>query len=227
MECQFNPINAAVQLHLQHVYSYKFLEVANAFLLKYNVENRFCYTTIASSRQIDEDRFEIVRRMENTLSSRPVYERIIFNRADQSVSGFTFETREDQAYVEHYVYKKKQDDPTDTTEKTLYDMFLYKNPGLKKLLRFKLHNWGVQTMESIIKKEQEIARQIQLKKEKLLEAKDEVVKEVKDKMIEAKEKIVSSTESLAAKSQILKDKYNEIKLTTKKADDQQKQDRKI
>lgn len=138
------------------MYSHKFIEVANAFLLKYNVENRFCYTTIASSRQIDEDRFEIVRRMENTLSSRPVYERIIFNRADHSVSGFTFEAREDIAYVEHYVYKKKEGDTKDTTEKTLYDMFLYKNPGLKKLLRFKLHNWGVQTMESIIKKEQEI-----------------------------------------------------------------------
>lgn len=103
---QFLPIQTAVQLHLQHVYSHHFHDVANAFLLKYNFENRFCYTTIASTKQLDDDRFEIVRRMENTLSSRPVYERIIFNRADQSVSGFTFETNEDQAYVEHYIYKK-------------------------------------------------------------------------------------------------------------------------
>jgi hypothetical protein len=191
MENQFNPISAAVQLHLQHVYSYKFIEVANAFLLKYNVENRFCYTTIASSRQIDEDRFEIVRRMENTLSSRPVYERIIFNRADQSVSGFTFETREDLAYVEHYVYKKKDGD-IDSTEKTLYDMFLYKNPGLKKLLRFKLHNWGVQTMENIIKKEQELARKFMQGKDQLLEAKDKLVVEAKDKIVE----VVTQTENL-------------------------------
>ncbi|TNV86923.1 hypothetical protein FGO68_gene1729 [Halteria grandinella] len=159
--------------------------------------------------------------MENTLSSRPVYERIIFNRADQSVSGFTFETREDLAYVEHYVYKKKEGDTTDSTEKTLYDMFLYKNPGLKKLLRFKLHNWGVQTMESIIKKEQELARKLQ---QQLQEVKDKVVCEAK----EAKDKIVTSAENLVSStSVILKEKYNEIKLTTKKADDKQRQDRKI
>ncbi len=90
--------------------------------------------------------------MENTMSSRPVYERIIFNRADSTVRGYTFETEKDNAYVEHYVYKQDGED----TGKTLYDMFLYKNPGLKKILRFKLHNWGVQTMEGIIKKEAEL-----------------------------------------------------------------------
>ncbi len=74
--------------------------------------------------------------MENSLSSKPVFERIIFNRADQSVSGFTFESDTDKAYVEHYIYKRD-------AEKTDYDMFLYKNPGLKKMLRFKLHSWGV------------------------------------------------------------------------------------
>ena len=47
---QFLPIQTAVQLHLQHVYSHHFHDVANAFLLKYNFENRFCYTTIASSK---------------------------------------------------------------------------------------------------------------------------------------------------------------------------------
>lgn len=32
-------------------------------------------------------------------------------------------------------------------------MFLYKNPGIKKYLRYKLHGWGVQTLEQIIKKD--------------------------------------------------------------------------
>jgi len=84
--------------------------------------------------------------MENTMSSRPVYERIIFNRAELSVKGYTFETDEDKAYMEHYVYKQDEKEK----EKTLYDMFLYKNPGLKKILRYKLHSWGVQTLENII-----------------------------------------------------------------------------
>ena len=125
---------------MHHIYSHHFHEVANAFLLKYNFENRFCYTTIAQTRQLDDDSFERVRRMENSLSSKPVYERIIFNRKVQSVSGYTFETDQDKAYVEHYVYK--MGDGQDS-EKTLYDMFLYKNPGFKKMLRFKCHNWGV------------------------------------------------------------------------------------
>ena len=54
---------------------------------------------------LDDERFEIVRRMENALSSKPTYERIIFNRTNQSVSGFTFEKETDHAYFEHYVYK--------------------------------------------------------------------------------------------------------------------------
>jgi hypothetical protein len=182
----FLPIQQAVQLHLHHKYAFHFHEVANAFLLKYNFENRFCYTTIASSRQIDSDQFEIVRRMENTMSSKPVYERIIFNRADQSVRGYTFEKQADKAYVEHYVYQQGNGE---NSGQTLYDMFIYKNPGLKKMLRFKLHNWGVQTLESIIKKESELKEKlregreaIMEKKEALLEKKDKIVMETKEKV---------------------------------------------
>ena len=121
--------------------------------------------------------------MENALSSRPVYERIIFNRGEQSVRGYTYETHSDKAFVENYVYK--MGDGTDA-EKTMYDIFLYKNPGLKKMLRFKLHNWGVQTMESINKKEQELEMKLRESKDALKEAKDKLVLETKDKF---KEKI--------------------------------------
>ena len=109
-------------------------------------------TTIASTKQLDDDRFEIVRRMENVMSSKPIYERIIFNRAAKQVQGFTFEKESDNVYVEHYVYKEDTKDSSNT----VYDMFLYKNPGFQKFLRFKLHNWGVQTMTNIIKKDEEI-----------------------------------------------------------------------
>ena len=39
------------------------------------------------------------------MSSRPVYERILLNRNDKSVKGYTFETDKDFVFVEHYVYK--------------------------------------------------------------------------------------------------------------------------
>jgi hypothetical protein len=94
-----------VQLHLEHQFQFNFVDVARAFLLKYNIENKFCFTTIASARQLDEDRFEIVRRMENIMSSKPVYERIIFNQKLKCVQGYTFEKEEENVYTEHYVYQ--------------------------------------------------------------------------------------------------------------------------
>lgn len=148
-----------IYLHLHHKYAYHFHEVAKEFLLKYNIENRFCYTTIAQSRQLDEDRFEIVRRMDTFMSSKPVYERIIYNRADKTVSGYTFEDPTDKACVEHYTYK--QGDGTDA-EKTLYNMFSLKETNwIMKLKRIKCHNWGVESMEYLLKK-----------KDQFIEAKD-------------------------------------------------------
>jgi flagellar capping protein FliD len=63
-------------------------------------------------------------------------------------------------------------------------MFLYKNPGIKKMLRFKLHSWGVQTLEGIIKKEDEL-------KEKLRES----IRERTEALIEKKDKLVHDMES--------------------------------
>ena len=63
-------------------------------------------------------------------------------------------------------------------------MFLYKNPGIKKMLRFKLHSWGVQTLEGIIKKEDEL-------KEKLRES----IRERTEALIEKKDKIVQDMEN--------------------------------
>jgi hypothetical protein len=59
------------------------------------------------------------------MSSKPVYERIIFNRKDKVVQGFTFEKETDKVYTEHYTYKED----TKNSELTHYEMLLYKNPG--------------------------------------------------------------------------------------------------
>ncbi len=188
MSTNILPFQNSVQLNLQHSFNFDFADVAKAFLLKYNIENKFCCTTIASTRMIDEDRFEIVRRMENIMSSRPVYERIIFNRKHRCVQGFTFEKEEDNVYSEHYVYKQDDKD----AGKTVYNMFLYKNPGFKKMLRYKLHGWGVQTLESIIKKEQEFKAKIEQGKDKIKETGEklkEMTLEQKEKILETKDKI--------------------------------------
>ena len=77
--------------------------------------------------------------MENIMSQKPVYERIIFDRKNKAVFGYTFEAQNQTSYTERYVFKESKNN----ADKTTYDMYLYKNPGLKKILRFKLHNWGV------------------------------------------------------------------------------------
>src|SRR3954469_23660748 len=92
------PLKEQVELHLHHKYNFNFADVAVAFFNKYTEENRWCMCTIASSKQLGEDRFEIVRRMENVMSSKPIYERIIFNRQKKQVQGFTFEKESDNFY---------------------------------------------------------------------------------------------------------------------------------
>jgi hypothetical protein len=54
-------------------------------------------------------------------------------------------------------------------------MYLYKNPGLKKFLRFKLHSWGVQTLEQIVKKELEMKTKLKESKEKMMEKKEKLL----------------------------------------------------
>lgn len=126
------------------------------------------------------------------MSSKPVYERIIFNRKMRSVQGFTFEKECENVYTECYCYKQDDRDAT----KTVYNMFLYKNPGLKKLLRFKLHNWGVQTLETLIKKDEVLKAKIKESKELLIEKKDKMIKE-KTEMIKEK---INDLKSLKSQS---------------------------
>ena len=85
------PLQSTHEMHLHHTYNFHFNEIVRAFIKKYNFENKFCMTTICSVKQLDGDRFQIVRRMDNVMSKRPLYERIIFDRKESMVHGYTFE----------------------------------------------------------------------------------------------------------------------------------------
>ena len=54
--------------------------------------------------------------------------------------GFMFEKKSDEIYSEQFVYRKRADG------KVHYDMFLFRDPGLKSMLRYKMFNWGVSSM---------------------------------------------------------------------------------
>ena len=77
------PNQESPSMHLSHVYSWKFGEIVCAFVKKYNEKSKFCTTTICYVEQVDEDTFAFVRRMENTMSSQPLFERIVINRKEQ------------------------------------------------------------------------------------------------------------------------------------------------
>ena len=133
-------------MHLSQLYKFKFIHVASAFIRMYQDETKFTNTTIAHVSTLDDNKFQIVRRMENCLTSKPLYERIIIDRQNHSVSGFTFENQSDKHYQETFVFMR---DPKDSTQ-TLYNSFLFKNPGMKKWMRYKCHDWGVSTLQKII-----------------------------------------------------------------------------
>ena len=90
---------------MRHIYKHSFNDVVSAFLRKYNDETRFTTTTICSVSQVDANRFQLVRRIENAMSATPLYDRIIVDRANNRVDGYTFETKGSQNYSERYSYQ--------------------------------------------------------------------------------------------------------------------------
>ena len=132
-------------MHLTNQYQYPFKDVVSGFIRLYIGENaRFTTTTIAHVSQIDENKFQFVRRAENCVTSEPLFERIIVDRQAQRLSGFTFESTDDHKYKETYIYQKKEESITD------YNVYLYKDPGLKKWLRKSCHQWGIDNLMKIL-----------------------------------------------------------------------------
>lgn len=105
MRSNIAAIKMKPEMHLENLYLHKFGDVCSAFIKKYQDENQmFTTTTIAHVSMVDANKFQIVRRMENCLTSQPLYERIIIDREQQKLYGFTFENFSDHQYQETYNY---------------------------------------------------------------------------------------------------------------------------
>ena len=131
-------------------YKFHFTHVCRAFIKKYHNENTsFTRTTIVHVSMIDSNKFQIVRRMENCLTSKPLFERIIIDREQMKLHGFTFENKSDNCYQETYSY---QMDPQNH-DNTIYNSYLFKSPGMRSWIRYKAHNWGVDKLNSIMEKD--------------------------------------------------------------------------
>jgi hypothetical protein len=60
-------------------------------------------------------------------------------------------------------------------QKTIYNAYLYKSPGFRKLIRYKAHHWGVETLSVIMNTQRKLIEQSKLAKEKTKEKKDQVI----------------------------------------------------
>ena len=65
------------------------------------------------------------------MSSKPTYDRIIIDRKDMKLSGFTFENKNDTKYQEAYTY---QVDPNNS-KRTLYNVWTFRSLGMRKYIR--------------------------------------------------------------------------------------------
>ena len=166
-------------MHMNHVFKDTFHDVVSAFLLKYNGSNKWCDTTICHVEQIDADTFAFVRRLENVMSSQPIYERIIVDRKSMELKGFTFEFKTDESYSEHFVYTEKADKSVN------YDFYMFRDPGLKRILRYRMFRWGISNLNSIMEASRKL-KQKQLEAKLKLQAKKE---ELKDKAKQTIEKV--------------------------------------
>ena len=53
-------------------------------------------------------------------------------------------------------------------ENTLYNAYLFKSPGMRRWIRFKAHNWGVDKLNKIIEKDikEDVKNKLMITKEK-------------------------------------------------------------
>ena len=140
-------LKAKYELHQFNFFKFRFHDVVSAFLKKYEGENQnWTTTTIAHISMLDDDKFQIVRRQENCLTSKPTFDRIIVDRKELKLSGFTFENMDDSKYQEAYTY---QQDPVNK-QMTIYNAYTFRSLGMRIYIRQKAHAWGIQTLEKIM-----------------------------------------------------------------------------
>jgi hypothetical protein len=89
--------------------------------------------------------------MENVMTSTPLYEKIVVDRKEMNLQGFTFEKASDQKHSEHYTYQQNLADGSIN-----YEMDLFREPGLKRLIRGKLHALGVESLTKLISVQQKL-----------------------------------------------------------------------
>jgi hypothetical protein len=168
----FTPLQEKVEMYMKVDFKHQFGVFANAFLKKYNCPNSWVLITICKVSHLDDNRFAFIRRYDSVISSVPYYERIVYDRENKLIEASMMEEGDAKSYpkiAEQCVYKAEGDS-------TIYETFLYKNPGWNSFMRRKMHAWGVDRMNTLLANEFELMKQ---KKEIMKQKKDEFIEYAK------------------------------------------------
>ena len=131
---------------IYHAFNYHFQNVAKAFWSKYKEGNAYNTITIADIKQLDENRFVFVRRMEGR--GKVEYEKIVYDRMQPKI-------------IADLYLKNDKTKMRDICERCIYTWNSLKNnvdynlivvkETWSKFLRVKLSEWGVGRMEQLLK----------------------------------------------------------------------------
>lgn len=135
-----NPAGRAPALQFQHTFETPFLNLAQAFVTKFNWESRASLTSVSDVQQLDDDRIVFYRRHEAADLKTPVWEQVIMNRQNQSIessrvirnpNGSTYTISRDVIRPDWV-----SNSPTSTLDSYIYDV---QGNGVSKVEMFKFN----------------------------------------------------------------------------------------
>ena len=132
----------------------------------YNTKNSYSLNTHSDFQTLDNDRFGFIRRMDNVMSSQPVYQSVIYDRKKGEIEIRVLDEETYDRVCEKCVYK-------DANGKVKNNIETYWDPGWKTYLRKQAFKWGIDNIEEVIKAQKDAIelRHEECMKQKKLEAK--------------------------------------------------------
>ena len=74
-------------IHMQYTYPHNFLTVAQAFVRKFDFENRYFLTSVAGVEQLDDDTIQFYRRQDSAGNIEDfAFEKVTINRATKTIT---------------------------------------------------------------------------------------------------------------------------------------------
>ncbi len=131
---------------LTHAFKYPFVCVATAFWCKYKQDNSYNLVTIAGIKQVNDNKFVFIRRMDDG-KELVEYEHIKYERQKQKIVADHFVNEKSKQTLSErcvYVYNAIQNDVE-------YHLLVFKE-NWNRYIRKMAFNWGVGVLDDLLKK---------------------------------------------------------------------------